>query len=124
VIETQERRAASLPWRSAVTADLRSTMIAAQQETRSNWRRSLDFSRLWFIPWHSFPKMKETELRNTLAELLTEDVLNKRGQTLYSGIDTLMPGDFYFVGFNPAARARSHSSRSRLSESSRLTQIR
>lgn len=47
--------------------------------------------------------MKDTELRNTLAEFLTKDVLNKKGQTLYSGIDTLRPGDFYFVGFNPAA---------------------
>jgi hypothetical protein len=28
--------------------------------------------------------------------------LRERGQILYSGIDTLRPGPFYFLGFNPA----------------------
>ncbi len=46
--------------------------------------------------------MEDTELRQILLECLPVDVLKRRGQLLYSGIDTLRPAKFYFVGFNPA----------------------
>jgi hypothetical protein len=45
--------------------------------------------------------MTDTELKKILVECLSADVLNQRGQILYSGIDTLRPGKFYFIGFNP-----------------------
>jgi hypothetical protein len=47
--------------------------------------------------------MTDTGLRKILAECLSREILNRGGQILYSGIDTLRPGSFYFVGFNPAA---------------------
>jgi hypothetical protein len=47
--------------------------------------------------------MTDIELRNVLSECLPEAILKRNGQLLYSGIETLRPGDFYFVGFNPAA---------------------
>lgn len=47
--------------------------------------------------------MTDTELRRLLTEPLGDVFLQRNGQILYSGIDTLRPGDFYFVGFNPAA---------------------
>jgi hypothetical protein len=47
--------------------------------------------------------MTDTELRELLTECLPDAVLKSDGQILYSGIDTLKPGSFYFVGFNPAA---------------------
>src|ERR1035441_10064151 len=47
--------------------------------------------------------MTDTELRRLLTESLGDVFLQRNGQILYSGIDTLRPGDFYFVGFNPAA---------------------
>ena len=45
--------------------------------------------------------MTETELKAIFTQHL-RNYLNKCGQFLYSGIDTLKRGDFYFVGFNPA----------------------
>jgi hypothetical protein len=47
--------------------------------------------------------MTDTELRDIFREHLTDDILSRDGQLLYSGIDMLRDGDFYFVGFNPAA---------------------
>jgi hypothetical protein len=47
--------------------------------------------------------MNEEELRVIIAEYLPQRALKQRGQILYSGIEMLQPGDFYFVGFNPAA---------------------
>jgi hypothetical protein len=47
--------------------------------------------------------MTEAELRLLLKNCLTDETLNRKGQLLYSGIDTLRPGRFYFLGFNPAA---------------------
>lgn len=47
--------------------------------------------------------MSDAELRTILTRCLGADVLNRRGQILYSGIDTLEPGTAYFLGFNPAA---------------------
>src|SRR5579871_5616125 len=46
--------------------------------------------------------MKDTELRQVLADCLPDNILERHGQILYSGIDTLRPAEFYFVGFNPA----------------------
>jgi hypothetical protein len=45
--------------------------------------------------------VNETELRGIL-ELHIGDSLAKKGQVLYSGIETLARGKFYFIGFNPA----------------------
>jgi len=47
--------------------------------------------------------MTDTELRRLLTESLGDIFLQRNGQILYSGIDTLRRGDFYFTGFNPAA---------------------
>ena len=47
--------------------------------------------------------MTQAELQNIVEQHLTDDILSRDGQLLYSGIDTLTCGDFYFVGFNPAA---------------------
>jgi hypothetical protein len=47
--------------------------------------------------------MTDIELRKVLAECLPKAILKRKGQVLYSGIDTLRRGDFYFTGFNPAA---------------------
>lgn len=47
--------------------------------------------------------MTDTELRKILIERLPDEILNRGGQILYSGIDTVRRGDFYFLGFNPAA---------------------
>lgn len=47
--------------------------------------------------------MTDSELQQILAQCLSGDILNREGQILYSGIDTLTPGDFYFIGFNPVA---------------------
>jgi hypothetical protein len=46
--------------------------------------------------------MREAELKAILANCLGDLLHRERGQILYSGIDTLKPGDFYFLGFNPA----------------------
>jgi len=46
--------------------------------------------------------MTDIELRKVLAECLPENTLKRNGQILYSGIETLRPAKFYFVGFNPA----------------------
>jgi hypothetical protein len=45
--------------------------------------------------------MNQTELRKIL-ELHIGDSLTKKGQVLYSGIETLTRGKFYFIAFNPA----------------------
>lgn len=46
--------------------------------------------------------MDEVELRKTLVECIPDAVFKRNGQILYSGIDTVRPGEFYFVGLNPA----------------------
>ncbi len=46
--------------------------------------------------------MTAFELRETLTRWLLPSDLKQPGQILYSGIDTLKCGEFYFVGFNPA----------------------
>ena len=46
--------------------------------------------------------MKDIDLQRILLECLPADVLNSKGQILYSGMDTMRPARFYFVGFNPA----------------------
>jgi hypothetical protein len=45
--------------------------------------------------------MNEIELRKILEHHIG-DSLGKKGQVLYSGIETLARGRFYFIGFNPA----------------------
>ena len=45
--------------------------------------------------------MKDTGLKQLLTEYLPDEILEKKGQILYSGIDTLRPGRFYFLGLNP-----------------------
>jgi hypothetical protein len=53
--------------------------------------------------------MTETELKQLLKESLPDEILKGRaGQILYSGIDTLRAGKFYFIGFNPAADDTNH----------------
>jgi hypothetical protein len=47
--------------------------------------------------------MTSKDLRRLLEKSLGDVFLRCKGQILYSGIDTLTPGDFYFIGFNPAA---------------------
>lgn len=44
---------------------------------------------------------KVIDLQSVLTGCLG-DLLNRQGQILYCGTDTLMPGTFYFLGFNPA----------------------
>jgi hypothetical protein len=46
--------------------------------------------------------MTGTELQYFLTETLG-DTMNKKGQALYSGLETLTKGEYYFLGFNPAA---------------------
>ncbi len=46
--------------------------------------------------------MTDAEFRTIVESCLPEAIRRQNGQLLYSGIETLSPGDFYFVGFNPA----------------------
>jgi len=46
--------------------------------------------------------MDEIELRKTLVECIPDAIFKRNGQILYSGIDTVCPGEFYIVGLNPA----------------------
>ena len=46
--------------------------------------------------------MDEDALKAVLERYLA-DHLCRSGQVLYSGIDTLRPGRYYFLAFNPAA---------------------
>jgi hypothetical protein len=46
--------------------------------------------------------MTEGELRQLLIECLSEQIRSQwKGQVLYSGIDTIKRGPFYFLGLNP-----------------------
>ena len=47
--------------------------------------------------------MTDIELQEILADCLPQEMRQENGQILYSGIDTLRSGEFYFFGFNPAA---------------------
>jgi hypothetical protein len=47
--------------------------------------------------------MADTRLQTILTDCLPSAILSRNGQILYSGIDTLRAGSFYFLGFNPAA---------------------
>ena len=47
--------------------------------------------------------MDEQQLRHVLQDCLGGRFTTVMGQILYSGIDTLTTGDYYFLGFNPAA---------------------
>src|SRR5713226_2247497 len=47
--------------------------------------------------------MDENALRAILERCLADYFTCRKGQILYSGVDTLVPGRFYFLGFNPAA---------------------
>jgi hypothetical protein len=44
--------------------------------------------------------MIAAELKKVM-DCLTHEIRKRKGQFLYSGIDTLRPGKFYFLGFNP-----------------------
>jgi hypothetical protein len=46
--------------------------------------------------------MNEDELRAFLSTCLGHLMTTRTGEILYSGIDTLRKGEFYFLGFNPA----------------------
>ena len=48
--------------------------------------------------------MNERQLRQLLQECLGHRFTTLKGQILYSEIDTLTRGDYYFLGFNPAER--------------------
>jgi hypothetical protein len=45
--------------------------------------------------------MIAAELNKLLRKCLTDEIQERKGQSLYSGIDTLTRGKFYFLGFNP-----------------------
>jgi hypothetical protein len=45
--------------------------------------------------------MTDLELRELITECLGEEEMNETGHIIYSGIETIRPGDFYFMGFNP-----------------------
>ena len=46
--------------------------------------------------------MLEATLQGKLQEHLSEKYRREKGWLLYSGLDTLRPGRYYFMGFNPA----------------------
>jgi hypothetical protein len=62
-----------------------------------------NFNSRWAFILYQVIFMSPEELKEILRLCLGDIMEKKRGQTLYSGIDTVKPGKFYFLGFNPAA---------------------
>ena len=56
---------------------------------------------MWSLAMRSNKKMGPTRLAAFAKEHLGATICGKSGQVLYSGVETLRPGDLYLLGHNP-----------------------
>jgi hypothetical protein len=60
------------------------------------------------MPVDQFAYRQNVELICQIAAKMDEDVLNQPGWILYSSYKTLVRGDYYFLGINPAGSGEEH----------------